>query len=192
MAIAFAAVAAVLVADFVVAVRRARNEWRTGDDLSRSTGWLISTLYFLVAALLVLAVVWRPLPLGVPPAVALAIGGVLVLGGVGLAVPALVPFASIRQLYGVDRGDLITGGVYRYSRNPQYTGIGLALVGGALIARSGLALLVAATYWPAVRTWLLIEERHLQAVFGAEYLEYRERAPRFLGLPRGDSASTER
>lgn len=186
MAIAFAAVAALLAADFLFVWLRARREWRDGTDLSPQTGWLITSLYVLTVVLFVLAVVWRPLELDVTLVLATAVGGMLVVAGVALAAPGFAPFASVQQLYGIDRGGLITSGIYRYSRNPQYAGLGVALLGAAGIARSGLALLVVAAYWLAVRAWLVIEEEHLHAAFGAEYDAYRNRAPRFLGAPGGD------
>ena len=185
MAVAFVSVAVALGVCFAVVWRRARAEWRDGSDLAPATGWLILVLWALVVVLLVLAVAWRPLGLDVPVAASVVAGGLVVLGGVALAAPGFLPFASIRQLYGIERGGLITGGIYRYSRNPQYAGLGLALLGGAFAARSGLALLVAALYWLAIRAWLVIEEEHLEAAFGAKYDAYRGRAPRFLGFVRG-------
>ena len=186
MVFAFGVTVAVLVADFLFVWRRARAEWRGGEDLSPQTGWLITTLYVLTGVLFVLAVVWRPFELDVSFAIAVAAGGALVVAGLALAAPGLVPFVSVKQLYGVERGVLITEGIYRYSRNPQYTGIGVALLGAAILARSGLALLVVATYWVAIRAWLVIEEEHLNAAFGTEYDAYRDRTPRFLGRPRSD------
>ncbi|HEV2061963.1 MAG TPA: methyltransferase, partial [Solirubrobacteraceae bacterium] len=101
--------------------------------------------------------------------------------------PGYLPFASLRHLYGLDRGGLITDGVFRFSRNPQYTGIGLALTGAALAARSGLALAVAGAYWAGIRAWLVVEEAHLEEAFGARYTRYREHVARFLGRPPGSS-----
>lgn len=183
MTVAFLAIAVLLFADFGYVVLRARREWQRGDELSPTTAHFITSLYVLTAALLVLAVVWRPWPLPLSLVVALVVGLVLVGGGVALASPGFRRFAGVEQLWGVERGGLITEGIYRYSRNPQYTGIGIALVGGALVARSGLAVVVVAAYWLAIRVWLLVEEQHLQRAFGDEYVQYRDRAPRFLGAP---------
>lgn len=186
MVFAFGITAAVLAADFVFVWRRARAEWPGGEGLSPRTGWLITTLYVLTGVLFVFAVVWRPFELDVSFAIAAAVGGALVVAGLALAAPGFVPFVSVKHLYGVERGVLITEGIYRYSRNPQYVGMGVALLGTSILARSGLALLVVATYWVAIRAWLVIEEEHLHAAFGAEYDAYRDRAPRFLGRPGGN------
>lgn len=183
MLITSVVVAAALTAVSAAALRRGRREWRAGDELSRPTAALITATWLLMAAAAVLALVWRPLPLPVPLAIALPLGAVAVAAGVALAAPGYLPFGSLRHLYGLDRGGLITDGVFRFSRNPQYTGIGLALTGGALAARSGLGLLVAAAYWAGIRAWLVVEEEHLEASFGAEYARYRRDVPRFLGPP---------
>ena len=185
MAVAFAVVAAALAVDFLFVWRRARAEWRDGSDLSPGTGWLITTLYVLTAVLFVLAVAWHPLEPGMSLAVAAGVGGALIGAGIAVGAPGFLPFASVQQLYGVERGGLITQGIYRYSRNPQYVGLGLALLGAAVAARSGSALVLAAAYWLAVRAWLVIEEEHLRAAFGADYDAYRDRVPRFLGRPGG-------
>ncbi len=183
MALAFTVTAVVLTADFLMVWLRARAEWRDGGDLSPRTGWLITTLYPLTGVLFVLAVVWRPLDVDLPFAATLSVGGALAVAGLALAAPGFIPFASVQQLYGVDRGRLITDGVYRYSRNPQYAGLGTSLLGAAVIAQSGLALLVVIAYWLAIRTWLVIEEEHLHAAFGTEYDTYRRRVSRFFGRP---------
>ena len=174
--------------DFAYVVRRARREWNRGDELSRATAHWITSVYVLTGALLVLAVVWRPSPLAVPWGLALVLGGALVIAGTALARPGFRRFAGVEQLWGVERGGLITDGIYRFSRNPQYTGIGVALVGAGFAARSGLALIVVCGYWLAIRIWLVAEEEHLERAFGPEYREYRARAPRFLGLSRPAAA----
>jgi protein-S-isoprenylcysteine O-methyltransferase Ste14 len=67
---------------------------------------------------------------------------------------------------------------YNYSRNPMalgtlllYLGVGIAL--GSLGA-VGLALLLAVLLLAYIR-W--VEEREMEARFGAEYERYRERTP---------------
>lgn len=86
---------------------------------------------------------------------------------------------GIGNTYGSDDG-LVTKGLYRYSRNPQYvasiigfSGVALAHAGGVVLILCGLALLV----------YLLLpfaEEPWLAEAYGSEYESYRERTPRFL------------
>lgn len=76
---------------------------------------------------------------------------------------------------------IVTGGVYRFTRNPMYVGMALAYAGFALAAESlvALALLV-----PAVLVIqhgvILREERYLEAKFGGKYLRYKARVRRWL------------
>lgn len=76
---------------------------------------------------------------------------------------------------------LVTDGVFRWTRNPGYLGILIALFGVALIfAFDWLLILI-------VPTWVLLnlavvrnEEVYLQQRFGRAYLDYTKRAPRYF------------
>ena len=76
---------------------------------------------------------------------------------------------------------LVTDGVFRWTRNPGYLGMLIALFGGALIfAFDWLLILI-------VPTWVILnlvvvrhEERFLQQRFGKAYLDYTKRTPRYF------------
>ena len=81
------------------------------------------------------------------------------------------------------KGDLVTEGVYRYVRHPQYTGIFLALFGQLV-------------HWPTLPTLLLFpvivwlyhrlakkEEKQMLERFGEEYAAYMRRTPMFFPRP---------
>ncbi len=76
---------------------------------------------------------------------------------------------------------LVTGGVFRFSRNPIYFGLTAAYLGIALRMRSipGLALLPVAL---ALTDRLVVdpEERYLERRFGDEYRAYRDAVPRWF------------
>lgn len=110
-------------------------------------------------------------------------GGVLTLSGLLLYAASVREFNSFRQLSGLVEGELVTGGVYRYTRNPQIVGWGMALMGIAVAGRSLKAFALVALYFLAHRLYFLFEERDLERAFGEEYLRYLERTPRFLGVP---------
>ncbi len=109
--------------------------------------------------------------------------------GVGLALVAL-GFTiygyfdlGIENTYGADES-LVTTGLYRYSRNPQYVAsiagfVGLAVAVGALetVLLCGLAIGVYALLPFAEEPWLA---RH----YGESYDAYRQRTPRFLSLSK--------
>ena len=75
---------------------------------------------------------------------------------------------------------LVTGGLYRWIRHPQYTGIFLFTFGWILHWPSVITLLL----WPiliAAYVWLArFEERQALAEFGEEYERYAARSRRFI------------
>ena len=76
---------------------------------------------------------------------------------------------------------LVTSGLYRYVRNPQYVGVVLVVVGEALL--SGAAVLFGYAAFLAVGYHLVVryyEEPTLSRRFGEAYARYREAAPRWL------------
>jgi protein-S-isoprenylcysteine O-methyltransferase Ste14 len=88
----------------------------------------------------------------------------------GLGTPA--PWDAPRKL--------VTGGMYRWTRNPMYVGILLALFGEAWLFRStyqlGFAICMAAAFHIRV---LVYEEPTLRALFGAEFDKYSARVRRW-------------
>ncbi len=79
------------------------------------------------------------------------------------------------------QGDLVTGGPYRFSRNPQYVAEILSFLGVIVITNS----LMGATIGVLVILWFLMaplaEEPWLIRQFGAQFQAYSSRVPRFLG-----------
>ena len=80
-----------------------------------------------------------------------------------------------------DKTELISNGIYRYSRNPAFLGFDLMYL-GILLMYLNLALL-AMTLLTAVALHLQIlqEEKYLCATFGDAYLAYKARTARYLG-----------
>jgi protein-S-isoprenylcysteine O-methyltransferase Ste14 len=75
----------------------------------------------------------------------------------------------------------VVGGLYRFSRNPMYLGMGLMLVGagvllGALSPLFGVALFVIV----ADRWYIAFEEQAMQAHFGPAYAAYQARTRRWI------------
>ena len=132
--------------------------------------------------------------LPVPRSVALLTGGLLAVVGATLYTAGRLRFGSFRLTWGLDTSRLVTTGIYRFSRNPQTVGSLLFLTGAGLVGRSGIALLLATVPALASLIWLPIEEGILERRFGDEYRRYRDRTPRYLGLPsdgaRDDSVAT--
>lgn len=118
-----------------------------------------------------------------PPRAAVA-GTPLAAAGSGLVVAGMSRFVGPGQVSGTQVGELATGGVYRLSRNPQYAGYVLALVGLGLARRSGAVVALAAAAGAVFSWWVPVEESALRRTFGLPYEDYLARTPRWLGRPR--------
>lgn len=86
---------------------------------------------------------------------------------------------------------IVEDGIYRYTRNPMYLGHLIFMTGLTGLTRSPLAALVLAVNVPWFDRHARQDEQRLGELFGAEYVTYRDRVPRWLpGLP--GSAQTHR
>ncbi len=123
-----------------------------------------------------------PLPVGGRPATAVAGAAV---GGLGLVLTFAGVAGVIRHRTTIvphhPVAALITTGAYRLSRNPMYTGLAIAYLGGALLAGSWWPIAL----WPlpilaVERLVIRPEEQYLSERFGRAYADYRSRVRRWL------------
>ena len=110
------------------------------------------------------------------------------LAGIALVVAAAGRFRAARTtvnpLEPAKASALVTGGVFRWSRNPMYLGLLLLLTGWALWLGSASPWLVLppfAVFMTVVQ--IAAEEVALARVFGADYLAYRRTVSRWIGPP---------
>jgi len=76
---------------------------------------------------------------------------------------------------------LVTGGIYRYTRNPMYVGLFLMLAGWGLYLGAAMSFLVLPLFLLTMdRLQIQAEERHMLALFGEEYARYCERVHRWI------------
>lgn len=76
---------------------------------------------------------------------------------------------------------LVTGGFYRYTRNPMYMGMFLMLLGVAILLGSVGALLPVPVFVLIIRNhFVLGEERFMEAAFGQPYLDYKSAVRRWI------------
>ena len=80
-----------------------------------------------------------------------------------------------------DKTALVTGGIYRYSRNPAFLGFYLQYIGVMLMYCNLLTAGFTVFAITMLHLQILQEERYLTAAFGEEYLDYRRRVFRYLG-----------
>lgn len=85
-----------------------------------------------------------------------------------------------------DRTELVTDGIYAYSRNPAFLGFDLQYVGVLLMFCNLLTAAFTAFAVTMLHLQILQEERYLTSAFGAEYLNYRRRVFRYLGQRKGE------
>lgn len=106
-------------------------------------------------------------------AIVMIISNLLIIGGLWLIA------AGWERVYEA-QGRLVTDGVYRYIRHPQYTGIFIITL-GFMIQWPTLATLI---LWPFV-IWMYVrlakrEERDVLKEYPEEYRAYMERTPMFF------------
>jgi protein-S-isoprenylcysteine O-methyltransferase Ste14 len=77
---------------------------------------------------------------------------------------------------------LITGGLYRFSRNPQYTASIAGLVGLSIGANSLLTIALATLIVGAYVMMAMVEEDWLTKLYGAPYRDYCRETARFLDI----------
>ena len=81
---------------------------------------------------------------------------------------------------------LVTGGVFRISRNPMYLGLTLLLIGWAVWLGSASPWLIPPLFVTIVTLLqILPEEEALGQLFAQQYVEYRHDVARWLGGHRG-------
>jgi len=77
---------------------------------------------------------------------------------------------------------LVTGGLYRFSRNPQNTASIVGLVGLSIGANSLLTIAMSTVMIGAYVMMALVEEDWLKRLYGAPYRDYCMQTARFLDL----------
>lgn len=163
-----------------------RRDYREGEQLTPGSVASVWVLYLLHFALEVYAAWVGYWSYSQAPTLSILLGMALAIAGFTLLALGLLHLRSIRRISGVDTSQLITKGIYRWSRNPQNVGWALILVGIALIGRSLLALLLAFFFWGLFLLYVPMEERYLEKLYGEEYRQYKRKTHRYFGFPRDD------
>jgi protein-S-isoprenylcysteine O-methyltransferase Ste14 len=145
--------------------------------------FLIPPLYFLVA-LLLMAFFHKVAPgayiIGAPYRYA---GIVLMALAIALILWAAVLFrragTNIRPY--LPSTALVTSGPYRFTRNPMYLGLAGTLLGAGVLMGSITPFVVIPAFMALIQErFILPEEEKMEAAFGREYLDYKEKVRRWL------------
>ena len=115
----------------------------------------------------------------------LAIAGILVIFGILVDVSGLMAFrrakTTTNPLKPEAASSIVTGGVYRYTRNPMYVGVTAVLLGWASYLAVPWGFLGPVVFVVFVTRFQIIpEERELCSKFGREYVEYQHKVGRWL------------
>jgi protein-S-isoprenylcysteine O-methyltransferase Ste14 len=110
-----------------------------------------------------------------------AVGALLAVAGVALAVRSAVLLAGRGRPQRGPRPAFVIAGPYVRMRNPLSAGLVVALGGAALALGSpGVAVLAGVT-WLAAHLWIVrVEEPRLRARFGRAYEAYLAAVPRWI------------
>ena len=80
-----------------------------------------------------------------------------------------------------DRTELVTSGIYRFSRNPAFLGFDFMYVGVMLMYCNLLTVPLTVFAIVMLHLQILQEERYLDETFGEAYREYKRHTFRYLG-----------
>jgi protein-S-isoprenylcysteine O-methyltransferase Ste14 len=112
-------------------------------------------------------------------------GSILFALGFIIMLAGMMQFRSWRKISGLDTSKMITTGIYKRSRNPQYTGWFMWLLGISLVGRSGFAFLLTIIFIIGIHLYnVWLEEPYLERIFGEEYSVYRLKTSRYIGIPK--------
>jgi len=116
------------------------------------------------------------------PEIVRFVGFVVLFGATALYVSAC--FALGRRNTYCDRERLVTSGIYRWTRNPQYASVIPVFVGLAIAADSGSTYILASSLITVYVLMALVEEPWLEDAYGEQYGRYCRRVPRFFNWHR--------
>lgn len=80
-----------------------------------------------------------------------------------------------------DKTELVTSGIYRFSRNPAFLGFDFMYIGVLLMFFNLLTGLFTAFAVTMLHLQIIQEEKYLTAVFGQPYIDYKKHVLRYLG-----------
>lgn len=80
-----------------------------------------------------------------------------------------------------DKTELVTSGIYKYSRNPAFLGFDFMYIGVLLMYFNPLTIVFSLFAIVMLHLQILQEEKYLAATFGEEYTAYKKQVFRYLG-----------
>ncbi len=118
-----------------------------------------------------------------PSTLAVILGPLLIAAGLLFLVPAWRTFKEARTTVVTIKpaATLVTGGPYRFTRNPMYVGLALTYAGLAVWLNLIWGLILLPVVLLVVDRYVISrEERYLRRAFGQQYDDYAGRVRRWL------------
>jgi len=154
-----------------------RESGQSGDfQLTKKEKRIINAI-FLPMIISFIYAVFLPLQLGT---IWLSVGLLVYLFGLGFLIVAVSNFATS------PKDKVITKGLYGVTRNPEYIGILLIQTGLGIACASWLYLLLTVITLILLDANLSAEERYCVYKYEDEYRKYKNRIPRWIGIPKSD------
>lgn len=179
--------------------RRRHGTWGIvmfrGSAAQKARDVLLVVLPILLLGQAVVAAWWpHALPLSeadsrAAPGVRGALGAALLFGGLLVQAAAMLNLGASWRI-GIEEGarpGLVTGGLYRYTRNPIFLALIAVLAGYTLLVPTLLSALILMGAVFAIRQQIAAEESYLLRTYGEGYRAYARRVGRLLpGLGKLD------
>jgi len=139
---------------------------------------------YLLASLLAMAGLhfWFPI-VRIIPAPWSYLGGILLALGIGVSVTAATSFRRAgTPVIPFERSTVVvTGGLFRVTRNPMYLGMVIGLSGAAILFGTLSAFFPIPVFvWIIQARFIRGEERFLEELFGEQYVAYKRSVRRWL------------
>lgn len=112
------------------------------------------------------------------------IGFIISLLGVVVFVNAMITMGDSWRA-GIDntqKTKIVKAGIYKYSRNPAFVGFDLFYIGIALGFSNVYNIIFACASILMLHLQILEEEKFLPTVFGEEYLDFKKKTRRYIGV----------
>ena len=159
-----------------VALLNARSEYRKRGKLTVFGVFLLCAMLFIPNLVLEYATSYE-----LPETALDYLGAVIAVVGLAICVASIVHFRSISKVFCIEPGELTVSGPYRWSRNPQYLGYFLFLLGFTINDWSTWCLAALLVVAISLHLLVLIEEEHLRRAFGEQYARFLREIPRYVG-----------
>jgi len=143
---------------------------------------------YLGAAIQFVSAIWNDLIVGFSSfKIVGVVGLIIMLLGIVVFILAMATMRNNwRAGYSEEQNtNLVTTGIYKYSRNPAFLGFDFLYLGCALVFPNVLNVLFSIAVIVLFHIQILGEEKFLERTFVEEYLKYKKSVMRYLGRRKG-------